>query len=74
MILCGSGIKDGNAHSWENVPIVLGGRGGKTLTTGRRLVYEKNTPLCNLYRGMMGRMGVKVAAFGDSTGELTGLV
>jgi hypothetical protein len=73
MVLFGSGMKDGNAHSPFNLPLVLGGRGGKTLATGRHLVYEKKTPLCNLYVGMLNRMGVPVAQFGDSTGELTGL-
>lgn len=73
MILFGSGMKDGNAHSPFNLPIVLGGRGGKTLATGRHLIYEKKTPLCNLYVGMLDRMGIPVEKFGDSTGELPGL-
>jgi hypothetical protein len=73
MILMGSGIKDGNAHSPWNLPIVLGGRGGGAIATGRHLIYEKNTPLCNLYRSMMHGMGVTVDKFGDSTGELVGI-
>ncbi len=73
MILLGSGMKDGNAHSPYNLPIVLAGRGGNTLATGRHLVYDKKTPLCNLYRSVLTRMGTPVASFGDSTGELPGL-
>lgn len=73
MVLFGSGMKDGNAHSPYNLPIVLGGRGGSTLATGRHLVYDKKTPLCNLYRALLPRLGVPVAAFGDSSGELAGL-
>jgi hypothetical protein len=73
MVLFGSGMKDGNAHSPHNLPIVLAGKGGGTLATGRHLVYEKKTPLCNLYRSMLTRMGTPVSTFGDSTGELPGL-
>ena len=73
MILFGAGMRDGNAHNPRNLPLLLAGRAGGTLATGRHLVYEKNTPLCNLYRGMLTRMGTPVESFGDSTGELPGL-
>lgn len=73
MVLFGSGMKDGNEHSPYNLPIVLAGRAGGALATGRHLVYDKKTPLCNLYRGMLSRVGVPVTHFGDSTGELAGL-
>jgi len=72
MVMFGSGMKDGNAHSPQNLPIVLAGRGGGSIATGRHLVYEKKTPLCNLYRSMLTRMGTPVNRFGDSTGELPG--
>lgn len=74
MVMLGSGMKDGNAHRPENLPILLAGRGGGTITPGRHLVFEKKTPLCNLYRSLLVRMGTPVSAFGDSTGELPGLL
>ena len=73
MILFGSGMKDGNAHSPFNLPIVVGGRGGGALSTGRHLIYKKETPLCNLYHTVLDAMDCPVEHFGDSTGELTGL-
>ena len=73
MVMIGSGMKDGNSHEPHNLPIVLAGRAGGALATGRHLVYGKNTPLCDLYQGMTVRMGVPVAHFGDSDGELPGL-
>ena len=66
-------MRDGNAHNPRNLPVVLAGRGGGALATGRHLTYEKNTPLCNLYVGMLNRMGTPVEQFSDSTGELPGL-
>ena len=73
MILFGAGMRDGNAHSPRNLPIILAGKAGGTLATGRHLTYEKNTPLCNLYVGMLNRIGAPVDRFADSTGELKGL-
>ena len=73
MVLFGSGMKDGNAHSPYNLPLVLAGRGGGTLSTGRHLVYPAKTPLCNLYRSMLTRMGCPLGSFGDSTKELPNL-
>jgi hypothetical protein len=73
MVMFGSGMRDGNYHSPYNLPIVLAGRAGGTLATGRHLIYPKKTPLCNLYVGMLQRMGISVSRFGDSTGLLPGL-
>lgn len=73
MLLFGAGMHDGNAHNPRNLPIVLAGRGGGTIATGRSVAYEKNTPLTNLYVGMLNRMGTPVPHFSDSTGELAGL-
>jgi hypothetical protein len=73
MIVLGAGMRDGNAHSPKNLPIVLGGRGGGTIATGRHIVYEKKTPLANLWQAMLRRVGAPVERFADSTGELKGL-
>lgn len=73
MVLFGSGFRDGNAHNPHNLPLVLAGKAGGTLSTGRHLTYAKDTQLCNLYLSMIRRMGVQAERFGDSTGELAKL-
>jgi hypothetical protein len=73
MVLFGAGMRDGNAHNPHNLPLVLAGRAGGTLVSGRHLTYSKNTPLCNLYQSMLRRVGAPVDRFSDSTGELAGL-
>lgn len=73
MIVYGAGIGDGNRHNHDDLPIVLIGRGGGTIRTGRHLQYEAETPLNNLYLSMMDRMGVHTNEFGDATGRLPGL-
>jgi hypothetical protein len=73
MIVYGSGISDGDAHNHEDLPTLVVGRGGQFLKPGRRLVYRRETPICNLYLTLMERMGVRRDHFGDSTERLEGL-
>ena len=68
MVFWGTTIRDGNKHDIENLPLLLAGRAGGTIRTGRRLVAPPKTRLCNLYRSMMQRMGIETEQFGTSDG------
>ena len=70
MIVYGAGLSDGNRHLHEDLPTLIGSAGG-TIKTGRRVVYRKETPMCNLFLAMMDRMGVHMEHFGDATGQLS---
>lgn len=70
MIVYGSGISDGNAHSHGDLPILLAGKGGGSITPGKCVQFKKETPLMNLHLALLDRMGVAVSSFGDSTGKL----
>jgi hypothetical protein len=70
MILYGSGNADGNQHTHVNLPIVLAGGGGGTLTPGR-FIKHGSKPTSNLFLSLAERMGVSgLERFGDSTGRL----
>ncbi len=70
MIVFGSGNADGNRHTHDNLPVVLAGGGGGTLTPGR-YVKHGSRPLTNLYLSVADRLGLRdLARFGDSTGRL----
>jgi hypothetical protein len=73
MLVYGAGLNDGNRHIHEDLPTLLVGRGGGTLQPGRRVIFRRETPFCNLHLSLMDRMGVEVESFGDSSGRLTGL-
>lgn len=73
MVAIGSGNSDGNRHNHDDLPILLAGRGNGTISTGRHLVLPGETPLNNLWLGLLNRMDVRTAQLGDSTGELKGL-
>ena len=70
MIVYGSGNADGNRHTHTNLPILLAGKGGGSVVSGRQ-VDHKGKPLTNLFLSMADRMGVDgLDSFGDSTGRL----
>jgi hypothetical protein len=73
MIVYGSGLADGNRHDHDNLPILMAGRGGGTITPGRHIRYGSETPMANLLVSMLERAGAPVMSFGDSTGALRGL-
>ncbi len=73
MVLYGSGLADGNRHNHDQLPILLAGRGGGSITSGRFVRWPKETPLTNLYLAMLQRMGASTESLGDSTGPLEGL-
>jgi len=74
MVLYGSGIGDGNRHNHDDLPILVAGRGGDTIKSGRHMKLEKETPLNNLFLSMLDRMESSVNELGDATGRLDNLV
>jgi hypothetical protein len=75
MVTYGSCIGDGNRHNHNDLPVVLLGKAGGTIKTGRHAKYERDTPLGNLWMSLLDRMGAKdIEQLGDSTGRLDGLM
>lgn len=74
LIVYGSAIGDGDRHNHDDLPVVLAGRAGGAVPTGRHIVYSQETPMANLFVTMLDLVGVPVDRFGDSTGPLDKLV
>ena len=70
MVMYGSGLSDGNRHRHDDLPIILAGRGGGTIKSGRHVVIQDGAPLNNLFLSMLDRVGAGVSSLGDSTGRL----
>jgi hypothetical protein len=70
MIVYGSGLGDGNRHNHDNLPVLLAGRGGGSIQSGRHLRFERETPMTNLFLSMLDRVGAPTERIGDSTGLL----
>ena len=75
--MCTSSLFDGDAHSAEQLPILLTGRGNGTIRPGRVLDYfdrgDDHRKVCSLHLSLMDRMGVTLDAFGDASSRLEGL-
>jgi hypothetical protein len=74
MIVYGAGISDGDRHNHDDLPILLAGKGGGTIKSGRHIRYQNGTPLTNLFLCMLDRMGVHADTLGDSSGRLEQLI
>jgi hypothetical protein len=74
MVIYGGGISDGDRHNHDDLPIMMAGKGGGTIKTGRHVKYTNGTPLNNLFLSMLDRMGVPAETLGDSTGKLQQLI
>lgn len=70
MVVYGAGISDGDRHNHDDLPILLAGKGGGTIKSGRHIAYQNPTPMTNLFLSMLDRMGVPADHIGDSTGRL----
>lgn len=66
----GSGISDGSLHICTDLPTIVAGRGGGTITPNRHLKSRPGTPIANLWLSLVQLMGVKCDRIGDSTGAL----
>jgi hypothetical protein len=71
LILYGSSICDGNAHTHHNLPLVLAGGGSGQVKGGRHLRFPEETHMNNLLMTMLDKAKVPLPEqLGDSTGEL----
>jgi hypothetical protein len=69
-ILYGSGISNSNAHSGDNLPLLLMGGGAGRLRGGQHLVYKDKPTMANLLVTLMDKLDVPVEKIGGSTGKL----
>lgn len=71
VVLYGSGMSNSNQHDHDPLPILVAGGASGRLQGGRHIRAGKGTPLANLHAALLDKLGVPLAAFGDSTGILT---
>jgi hypothetical protein len=71
LMLCSSMMTGG--HNNDELPVVVVGRGGGRIETGRALNYrdKPNRQMCRLFLSMMDKMNVRPSTFGDATEPLS---
>ena len=71
LVLYGSSLCDGNAHTHHDLPLVLAGGAAGQVKGGRHVKFPKETPMNNLLLTMLDKAKVPVPEkLGDSTGEI----
>ena len=70
MILYGSSISDGNAHTHHDLPLVLAGGQSCKIQGGRHIRYKEETRMNNLLVTMLDKAGVHTETLGDATGTI----
>lgn len=70
LMMCSSMMS--GIHDATKLPVVLVGRGGGQIQTGRVLDYrdKPNRRMCSLYLSMMDKFGIHLKQFGDSQERL----
>jgi hypothetical protein len=71
LLLYGTGISDSNTHFHDDLPIAVVGGRTAGLRGGRYIRYTNGPSLANLHVTLLGRLGINVEKFGDSTGALS---
>ena len=69
-------LAKGNVHSHNPLPVVIAGKCGGVLRTGRYLTYPNGVPHNNLLVSIANAMGTNINTFGNPaycTGPLTNL-
>ena len=71
MLMFCSSMMSGS-HDASQLPVVMVGRGGGKIQTGKVLDYrdKPNRQMCRLYLSMMDKMNVRLDKFGDATEAL----
>jgi hypothetical protein len=72
LVYIGSELGDGSAHKTVNMPVVIAGKLGGMVKTGRHLQYM-GRQLADLHLALLNLCGATQSSFGTSTGPLPGL-
>lgn len=70
VLLYGSGMGNPSTHDHENLPILVAGGSACGVRGGRHVRFAESTPLANLHLTLLGRVGVQMESFGDSSGKI----
>jgi hypothetical protein len=69
-VVYGGAIGNGNLHRHTDIPCLTFGTLGGKMSTGQHIVYDDDTPMCNLLVTLLNHVGLETSQFGDSSGKL----
>jgi hypothetical protein len=75
LVYLSSEIGDGDRHNHDNLPVLLAGRAGGQVESGRHLVYPDGDPMADLFLSILRWAGDDAPTFGqDGTRPLPGVL
>ena len=66
LIMYGSSLADGHEHAAKNLPLIIAGRGGGTIKSGREIKFRRDTSMSNLHLSMLKSVDDRIEQFGES--------
>lgn len=74
-VLFGTNMGSANAHSTDNMPVLLAGGGFQRPAGGKHLAFDRknNYPLSNVFVTLLQRFGVAADRFASGTGTMRGV-
>ena len=73
MIVYGSSLSDGHEHGARNLPVLVAGRGGGYVESGRQIRFRRDTSMSNLHLSMLQRIDQSVSQFSESDSPMSEL-
>ncbi len=74
LVYINSEFGDGDAHSQDNLPVILAGNLGGKFKSGQHVALPARTPVANVLLTILQSMGLTQTAFGNSTGTASALL
>lgn len=74
LICAGSGISDGDSHNYNDLQLLVAGKGGGALQPGLHHHFKGSVPLANLWLSVARHAGVDTPRFADSTASLDNIL
>lgn len=75
VVVYGSSLADGHEHSARNLPVLVAGRGGGSIQSGREIRFRRDTSMSKLHLSLLRMVDPKIERFGeteDAMSELNG--
>jgi hypothetical protein len=66
LIFYSSDISDGDLHNHDDMPVLLLGRAGGAVQSGRHIVYDEQPWFANLFISIANALGVPLETFGEN--------
>jgi hypothetical protein len=74
VVFINSEFGDGDAHSQDNLPVIIAGNAGGKFKSGQHVAVPGKTPVANVLLTILQSMGLTQTQFGNSTGTVPQLL